>query len=578
MTLLRDERHMFRASHLLCAVAATLAAAAFAFCQPPDRREPTPDDFPSPAQVARWARDDARSLALYLQAAAAAVRDRDPEKADELDQQVRYYVYFSLAWLPPAERVDYIGLIDFAMNSLSLRKVFVWAEPVRGTNNALVRFKFDELRPTPDGVKYFTQALRRLGERGSGVLRDIKKKDAPEPYFHANLFTLEYFSGKVTRRVQERDKDGYKLYYHGDPDRPVMVDKEVTVKTPHVERKLHHLTDDPALAELALITHNDFPLFRADWFIFNALMDPAYRDFFGFETLDDVKYVARFHGQDDDQAVRAAVTISQQVAVNQRGVQFTPTSLGQYAETFDYLTSIEEDDLLEDLQRQRRDASEIIFNLPNTLQGYALVNGQDKVISFADPHVATDRKTRWRIHTVWNAVSCITCHVKGIKDVSDTVRLMANPKVALLVKRQKDFRKVVDKFSTPIEEPVLRGQATYTRAINIVSRGRWTPAQFANKFNRAFLRWAEDEVTVADAARELGRPLGRVQDVIGRTRGAHHSFGSFSLGQPVRRDQWENKGYVQLAVALDTADRQDARRGGGRVPRVPPLRAPRGRK
>src|SRR5439155_17430163 len=68
----------------------------------------------------------------------------------------------------------------------------------------------------------------------------------------------------------------------------------------------------------------------------------------------------------------------------------------------------------------QHDGGEIIFNLPNGLQAYLLVDGKGRRIDKGPVNVVSDPRQADR--SVVNGVSCMSCHVKGMIDKADQVR------------------------------------------------------------------------------------------------------------------------------------------------------------
>ncbi|MBY0527314.1 MAG: tetratricopeptide repeat protein [Gemmataceae bacterium] len=68
----------------------------------------------------------------------------------------------------------------------------------------------------------------------------------------------------------------------------------------------------------------------------------------------------------------------------------------------------------------QHDGGEIIFNLPNGLQAYLLVDGQGKRIDEGPTKIVSVKNRP--DPTVINGVSCMSCHVRGVIDKADQVR------------------------------------------------------------------------------------------------------------------------------------------------------------
>ena len=363
-----------------------------------------------------------------------------------------YIRYITLYNSYPEERDELIGTLDFALNSLNSRtRTLVRSTVVGGSDKTLIRINLKLFGLDPNDWD-------DLGKRGSGLIRSLKKIDQPDPYFHTQARSIT--PGEKYKTVVDCEPYLFQGKYYNQKYVERRKDDEVKLELFHAP-----WVDQKKIVALATATQTDFPIFRADWFIANALINPAYNKFMGIKSVKDAQRIARFRVDDVDLSTKGIVSDSQEVAHHIRAARRTPTSSGYYWETYDYLTSIREDDLLKNLLNEKRDAGEIIFTLPNTLQGYLLVNGKDELVDFADPHVAYDPNTAWRVKTVWTGVSCITCHTEGIKQVADEVRLLSRPPVALLVKKEKDFERVAELFSASIDEVVDKDREVYRKAI-----------------------------------------------------------------------------------------------------------------
>jgi hypothetical protein len=527
----------------------TVAACCFAtltVAQPPVQTLDAVQAQPLREEKAPFPKKLLRLADSYRSAAADAVSRGD----DAVN--IRYVTLYNIR---PEKREAYKKGIDFTVNSLSQRKTIVFTTFVPGTDKSLLAVDLYQLQID-------AKQWDDLGQKGSGPIRSVRKIDQPEPYAH-NVVELDKAVGKkkVKKQVHAVDEKTGKKWYHED-GRPWLEEQEVDEDVKEKAEELQHAGYLPQADVVSLVkaTGTDFPMFRGDWLVANALIAPAYNNFLGFKNLADVQRVGRFRARDKDLAVRAVVTFSDEVAEQQRGVEYRPTASGEWWETFDFFTSVRANDVLANPLFTERDASEIIFSLPNTLQAYALVNDSKKneVIDVADGNVAQDTRTPWRNKLVWDAVSCITCHDKGIKAITDEVRLLAGDKVQLLIKDKKDAQKVTDYYATPIEEAVARGQTMYARAVNIVTQG-WTSQQLAAFISEVHVGYRQDGIDLEMAALEVGVQPGDLGNLLSRIRGPDHTLSQLYAKRLVRRDQWEAKGFAQLSTAV-YSDEQ----GGGK--------------
>jgi len=440
--------------------------------------------------------------------------------------------YLSLHNYAPEDRDNIIRLVDFACNSLSRERTMAYATVV-DPDKALLRVQINDYGWTKS-------SWDELGEIGSGPLVSTKKIAQPDPYFHevTSIDTTPVI--RKTRQVYKINANGQRVLVNE------VYDEKVTVST-HIQLAHASWLNPADISELALLLETDYPVFRADWFIANALLPPSYYKFLGVKTLEDFNHLVRFRDRDEDLAIKGVVVDSEEVALHQRALRYIPTVQGAYWESYDYFTSVGDDDLLKNLLAKHRDAGEIIANLPNSLPAYALVDGKNKIIDFADPNVAINQNTAWKNKLVWTGYSCMSCHVDGMKDIRDEVRVLSRPPFALLAKNHHDFRKVIDLFSAPIEEPIDTTKRIYNRGIALATRGL-TPRQNAANLDRYFLAFNQKNLDLFDAAMEVGCHPDKVRAILERTTTPDHTLTQLLAGRPVRRDQWEAAGFKQLAI------------------------------
>jgi hypothetical protein len=460
------------------------------------------------------------------------------------DEHLRYNTrYIALYNVPPNDRNEHIQLLNFALNSLSRRRGIVYADIVPNTENTLLRLDLRIFALDPKlWDKFVTQ--------GSGPIRAVKKIDLPEPYFYQQIKKGGKHQVKKTRTVPWYAPDGRQYVDKaGQPATKTETYYEDIVEPTSFEIVHAPWLNQASVVDLAEATYSDYAIIRGDWFLANALIAPAYNELLQFKTIQDFQKFVRYRGRDKDLAVKGVVVESAEVALHSRAALYTPTVLGSYWETFDYFTSIDDNDLLTNLKKEERDAGEVIANGPNGLQYYLLIDGQGKVLDFADPNVAVDSQTSWRNKIVWNGYSCITCHSQGMKDLNDEVRALSRPPFALLVKEHQDFQQVIDLFSTPIEEPINLTKATYVKTVGLSTQGM-TPQQMATALQRVFLAYHQKSIDIDDAAAEVGCTPDEVRSILGATINPDHTLTQLLAGRIVRRDQWEFRGFAQLATIV----------------------------
>ena len=153
----------------------------------------------------------------------------------------------------------------------------------------------------------------------------------------------------------------------------------------------------------------------------------------------------------------------------------------------------------------KHDGGELIFNLPNGLQAYLLVDGNDNRIDAGPVDVVSDDKKVSGTPLILNGVSCMACHRHGMIPVEDTIRDSnalfgkAREKVGLLHPTQK----VMDKH---VEEDKSRFLKSLEATMGVVIRtpaGKKVPiTQFREPVTEVVTRY-QRHLDAADIVSEL---------------------------------------------------------------------------
>lgn len=179
---------------------------------------------------------------------------------------------------------------------------------------------------------------------------------------------------------------------------------------------------------VAAMTSSRQPEIRGDWFVFAALQPPLYHDLAEIPaTLDELETML---GVDRQQSIRAgqvarAGFVSSRVSVNNRLIERIPmrSRSGAYHISYDFASNNDQQNLLDfpfgpvgtlaDRHAFKHDGGEIIFNLPNGYQAYMLVDAQGRRLDIAPQSIVQDRTMPGSV--IINGISCLSCHVQGMK-------------------------------------------------------------------------------------------------------------------------------------------------------------------
>ena len=180
------------------------------------------------------------------------------------------------------------------------------------------------------------------------------------------------------------------------------------------------------LTQLQTEMGSTVPFVHVDWFLATASLPPLYHDILGLpqtdrllETQLEVDVANNIRHAPGINVWRAGFNDSG-VSSNNRVVERHTSRYGAYWKSYDFAGSVGSQNIFTHPLDFTHDGGEIIFNLPNGLQAYLLVdaNGNrlnDAPIDIVSNPAASDP-------TVRNGLSCIGCHTQGMKKFEDSVR------------------------------------------------------------------------------------------------------------------------------------------------------------
>lgn len=312
------------------------------------------------------------------------------------------------------------------------------------------------------------------------------------------------------------------------------------------------------------------PYLRADWFVSVATQPPLYEDFlqlpFELSELEKRLGVDSTANVENHSAKRAGMTVSG-VSRNNRVVERHDFQHGAYWKSFDFATSRGRENMFLDPVHLNATGGEMIFNLPNGLQGYFVALANGRRIDEAPTSIVTDKFAADK--TVRNGLACMRCHDRGMKEFTDTVRaavenLPGSPgfskrDVLALYPPKEELKKLLDQDSQRFLAAMKQSLGDVPKEEPLIP------------VTRLFL---DIDLPLLRAATELG--LNSTDDLQPLFRSPKFvSLGLVALGSPggrVRRDQWEDDFHQVVSdlglgipvVPLDGLTRTD----------FPPVKAP----
>ncbi|MCA9112291.1 MAG: hypothetical protein KDA52_20215, partial [Planctomycetaceae bacterium] len=187
------------------------------------------------------------------------------------------------------------------------------------------------------------------------------------------------------------------------------------------------------------VQFDGMPYIRADWFVVTATRPPLYHTLVDIpETLDDL--LARL-GIDVDENLklgqaRRGGMFESGVSTQNRLVEYHPSNNGAFWLSYDFLKNSGKSNLARfplgpvgaldeekfGLHAFEHDGGEIIFNLPNGLNGYMLVDAKGNRIDKGPVDIVWDTNTTGGSPEIINGISCMNCHKHGTIAFKDDIR------------------------------------------------------------------------------------------------------------------------------------------------------------
>lgn len=333
-------------------------------------------------------------------------------------------------------------------------------------------------------------------------------------------------------------------------------------------------------------TGTQIPWMRADWFVTNALQPPIYhevlfdlvhdelrsRDKVEVELADKSRVferrvtdrdVERILGIGDftatlrgGRAIRSGNTISN-VSLGPRILERVPTRYGAYWKSYDFrpgnvqkpATDIATHPLgppgaFPEFAGQsfEQDGGEIVFNLPNGLQGYLLIDSKGNRISVGPIDVVRDKVSQGGDAQIINGISCIACHADGMKDdnTTDTIR----GAVANLPGRARDAVRQLYVDPDAFRRELVRDQKRFQDAVTSCVSPFLGPDAGTEPVATVWSRHMKP-IGLAEVAAELGvtpeRAARDLDDV---------DLGAVVTGNRIQRIRWEQREVGGVGASL----------------------------
>jgi len=343
----------------------------------------------------------------------------------------------------------------------------------------------------------------------------------------------------------------------------------------------HDRDPDEAVQEMARTvydqTGSDLPYVRADWFIATATRPPLYHTLLRLpQTAGELEEQLKVSIRNNflkDKLARAGFATSG-VSGQNRLVERSESGHGAYWKSYDFKSNDGFGNLFRyplgpefagnSFERQafKHDGGEIIFNLPNGLQAYLLINGKDERIDEGPIEVVSDALKTSGTAKIVNGLSCMACHGQGMKsDFKDTVRdgtaFQGEPlaKVRRLYPKPEDMKKLLDADSERFLHALQRATGPFLKVGDDKAKDI---KDFPEPVGIVARQYILKELTLVDAALELGidDPALLYGVLKGNDRLRRLGLGPLTSKATIKRETWESlekfiSPYQEVASAME---------------------------
>lgn len=402
-----------------------------------------------------------------------------------------------------------------------------------------------------------------------GCIKADLEKIAPKHRPYARYYSLTHLhnAGVPTSEIKLYEEGLSKLLnslsWHKRVTRPLAIDPAKTIfridlrvyqwSTEQWEKQVSAYPyfveyGDPAEKAIQAMIQGTVPYLRADWFIATASIPPLYHEVLKVPETDkelegmlDVDVKKNWAEQ---LVVRAGFNNSG-VSQSNRLIERHDSSYGAYWKSYDFAKSNGNGNLFANplgpvgafgsTKEFVQAGGEIIFNLPNGLQGYMLTDGVGKRIDKGPIAIVSHPARPDRI--VINGLSCFDCHNKGMVRKDDQV----GPAVAGnagFTQQEKDLIAATYRDNAKLNERFTEDEQRFRTAVE--ATGAKTTYQSEPVF--ALASRYDAEISAEQFAAELGIPKTEFITKLQATPSVSQLFGQLAVaGGTAKRQAFETE-------------------------------------
>jgi hypothetical protein len=292
------------------------------------------------------------------------------------------------------------------------------------------------------------------------------------------------------------------------------------------------------------------PYVRADWFVANASVPPLYHDLLALprSAIDLERQLGVDAPRDlveEKNLARAGLRASG-VSQNNRVLERHVSLHGAYWKSFDFRNSVDQQNVFQHPLGFNPAGSEIIFNLPNGLQAYLVVDGFQRRINEAPVAIVSDR-TSPDYPVIRNGRSCMGCHYDGVRHFRDETRSVIQANLSGSFDRDKAL--AIYPPQENLDRLIERDRDRFRSAVALAS-GVSASGPHEEPINALARRFAAD-LSLTQAAAEAGLEAAEFRYRVRRSpRLAQLGYTQLLVsGGAIKRDAWD-RNFDELVLEL----------------------------
>ena len=294
---------------------------------------------------------------------------------------------------------------------------------------------------------------------------------------------------------------------------------------------------------------SNIPSVHIDWFIATASLPPLYHDLLSLpltdrelETRLEVDVLRNLQNAPGVRVWRAGTNDSG-VSNNNRVLERHRSRYGAYWKSYDFAGSVGTQNIFNHPLDFAPDGGEVIFNLPNGLQGYYIANASGFRLDAAPIDIVSNPAAS--DPTVRTGLSCFGCHIEGMNTFEDQVRAVIESDTTPTYDKAQALRLYVEKSEMDV---LLQEDIEKYRGALAETGGVFDDIEPISRFHEAFQASVDVGYAAAVVGLETEAFLEKIRENVGLQNAGLLVLDSENGS--VKRDVWTSS-FPDILFALN---------------------------